>query len=74
MDGIAASAGAACHSDSVRISHVLEAMQTPLEYAKGTIRFTLGRFTAEGEIDQALEEIVRVVNTSIKPFPGGCLP
>jgi cysteine desulfurase NifS len=62
MDGIAASAGAACHSDSVRISHVLEAMQTPLEYAMGTLRFSVGRFSTGEEIDQALEEIDRVIN------------
>jgi cysteine desulfurase len=69
MEGIAASAGAACHSDSIRISHVLEAMQTPLEYAKGTIRFSIGRFTTEEEIDQALEEIGRFINISYKALP-----
>lgn len=47
---IAASAGAACHSDDVDISPVLRAMKVPLEYAMGTIRFSTGRKTTEEEI------------------------
>lgn len=58
---VAASAGAACHSDRVEVSSVLEAMQVPLEYAMGTVRFSVGRYTTAEEIDQALEEITRVV-------------
>jgi cysteine desulfurase len=59
---VAASAGAACHSDQIHLSHVLEAMQVPPEYAKGTLRFTTGRMTSETEIDRALEALVRTVN------------
>ena len=51
---IAASAGAACHSKDVTISHVLEAMNIPLEWAKGTLRFTTGKMTTETEIDKAI--------------------
>lgn len=58
---VAASAGAACHADQVEISHVLKAMQVPEEWAKGTLRFSTGRFTTEDEIDRALEEIVAAV-------------
>ena len=58
---VAASAGAACHSDHVELSSVLEAMHVPLEYAMGTIRFSVGRFTTEEEIDHALEDIVQAV-------------
>lgn len=61
LTGVAASAGAACHSDQVDVSHVLEAMHVPLEYAMGTIRFSVGRFTTTAEIDKALSEITRVV-------------
>ncbi|MEJ2722371.1 MAG: IscS subfamily cysteine desulfurase, partial [bacterium] len=63
LSGVAASAGAACHSDGVELSSVLEAMKVPLEYAMGTIRFSTGRFTATDEIDAALAEIIRVVKT-----------
>lgn len=60
---VAASAGAACHADSVEISHVLEAMHVPLEWAKGTLRFTTGRMTTETEIIEAIDKIVKGVDT-----------
>jgi selenium donor protein len=61
LTGVAASAGAACHSDRVEVSSVLEAMGVPLEYAMGTIRFSVGRFTKPDEIDRAVDEVVTVV-------------
>ncbi|MFQ6030118.1 MAG: cysteine desulfurase family protein, partial [Dehalococcoidia bacterium] len=63
FEHVAASAGAACHSDQVEVSSVLEAMQLPLEYAMGTLRFSVGRFTTAEEIDQSLEEITQVVGS-----------
>lgn len=51
---VAASAGAACHSDTVEISHVLAAMQVPDEWAAGTLRFTVGRMTTTAEIDRTI--------------------
>jgi cysteine desulfurase len=59
---VAASAGAACHSDSVEISHVLKAMGTPLEWAKGTIRFSVGRMTSEDQIDKTIRVVADAVN------------
>ncbi len=61
LTGVAASAGAACHSDSVEISHVLRAMGVPSEFAVGTIRFSTGRFTTAAEIDRAAEQVIAVV-------------
>ena len=61
LKGIAASAGAACHSDRVDVSSALKAMNVPLEYAMGTIRFSVGRFTTAEEIDQAIDVISEVV-------------
>jgi len=58
---VAASAGAACHADTVSLSHVLEAMQVPLEWAKGTLRFSVGRTTSSEEIDRAAEVVVAAV-------------
>ena len=55
MKGVAASAGAACHGASLEISSVLKAMDVPVEYARGTIRFSTGKSTAPGEIDRAVE-------------------
>ena len=66
LDHIAASAGAACHSDQVDVSQVLEAMKVPLEYAMGTVRFSVGRMTSSDEIDRAAAEILKVVK-SLRP-------
>ncbi len=52
---VAASAGAACHSDTVVISHVLTAMNVPEDWAKGTVRFSVGRFTTVEDIDRAVQ-------------------
>ena len=51
---VAASAGAACHAGGVDVSTVLEAMAVPLEWAMGTIRFSVGRSTTAGEVDRAV--------------------
>jgi cysteine desulfurase len=61
LRGVAASAGAACHADTVKVSHVLEAMGVPVELARGTLRFSVGRFTTVQEVEQALGEIIKVV-------------
>ena len=61
-DEVAASAGAACHSDTVEISHVLQAMHIPEEWAKGTVRFSVGRMTTEDQIDQAAAAVITAVN------------
>jgi len=58
---VAASAGAACHADTVSLSHVLEAMQVPLSWAKGTLRFSVGRTTSSEEIDRAAEVVIAAV-------------
>jgi len=54
---VAASAGAACHADKVAVSHVLAAMAVPVEWAKGTLRFSLGRMTTAVEIDRAVDVV-----------------
>ena len=59
---VAASAGAACHSDSVEISHVLKAMGTPLEWAMGTLRFSVGRMTTQDQIDKTIRVVAEAVN------------
>ncbi len=61
LTNVAASAGAACHSDQIDVSAVLEAMDIPLEYAMGTIRFSTGRFTTKDDIEKAAEEVIKVI-------------
>jgi len=60
-DDVAASAGAACHSGGVEMSYVLSAMHVPEEWAKGTVRFSVGRMTTESEIDHAIGIISEAV-------------
>ncbi len=59
---VAASAGAACHSDTIEVSGVLQAMDVPLNWAKGTLRLTTGRRTTQADIDRA----VKVISTAVK--------
>jgi cysteine desulfurase len=59
---VAVSAGAACHSDHITVSHVLEAMAVPLEWAKGTLRFSVGKFTTEAEIVRTID----IVSDTVK--------
>lgn len=61
-DEVAASAGAACHSGDVNLSNVLEAMKVPVDYAMGTVRFSVGRGTTIEEIDRAVNVIKNGVN------------
>ncbi len=68
LPSVAASAGAACHSDRVEVSHVLAAMNVLEEYAMGTLRFSVGRFTTADEIDRAIAEVNKVV-ASMSPLP-----
>jgi cysteine desulfurase len=59
---VAASAGAACHADTVEISHVLKAMGLPIDWARGTVRFSLGRMTTEGEIEKVIPLVAAAVD------------
>ena len=59
IESVAASAGAACHSDSVRVSSVLEAMQVDLEYAMGTVRFSTGKMTTKEEVNHTVAVFVK---------------
>ena len=58
---VAASAGAACHAESIDISHVLSAMVIPIEQAKGTVRFSVGKMTTQAEIDKTIRVVADTV-------------
>jgi cysteine desulfurase len=57
LDGVAASTGAACHSESVELSPVLAAMGVPLEVGMGAIRFSVGRDTTDAEIEDVVDRL-----------------
>jgi len=54
MEGCYASGGSACSSGSPDPSHVLLALGVPPERAHGTIRFSMGRYTTEADVDALL--------------------
>ncbi len=61
LRGIALSLGAACSSDSPTPSHVLAAMGFDDMRARSTLRFGLGRFTTEREVDCVAERVAAAV-------------
>lgn len=56
-DRVAASAGSACHAHDVRLSPVLQAMGLDPEWGMGTLRLSVGRYTTEDEVDEAVSVI-----------------
>ena len=59
--GICVSTGSACTSDSQEVSAVLRAMKVPYRAARGSIRFSLGRYNTRADIDQTLAVLPEVV-------------
>lgn len=60
-DGICASAGSACNTGQTRISHVIEAIRVPENYATGSVRFTMGRDTTRRDVDACVDALKRSV-------------
>jgi cysteine desulfurase len=62
LEGICASTGSACSSGSLEPSHVLLACGLLHEQAHGSLRFTMGKWTEEGDIDRVLEKLPGIVS------------
>jgi cysteine desulfurase len=61
LPDIALSTGSACSSATVEPSHVLRAIGVPPDLAHGSVRFGLGRFNTEEEIDYAASRVTDAV-------------
>ncbi len=59
--GICASSGSACTTGSIEPSHVLTAMDVKRPLAKGSIRFSLGRYNTDEDVDYVLEHLPGVI-------------
>ena len=69
--GICVSTGSACNSESGDVSAVLRAMKVPREAARGSIRFSVGRYNTSEEIDHTLDKLRRIINHLLeKRLPG----
>ena len=62
---VACSAGSACHASGGQLSPVLKAMNVPLEYARGTLRLSVGPSTTEEDIDEASNIIIEEVKAQL---------
>ena len=62
LKDMAVSSGSACTSASLEPSYVLRALGREDELAHSSLRFTLGRFTTEEEIDHVLSQVRGQVN------------
>jgi cysteine desulfurase len=67
LEGIASSSGSACTSGSLEPSHVIAALGVPDAYATGTLRFSLGRWTTEKDVDAVLDVLPKILAQVRRP-------
>jgi cysteine desulfurase len=61
--GICVSMGSACDSVKTQKSHVIQAIDVPDEYAKGTIRISFGASNTEDEVVKIAKALIKIINT-----------
>lgn len=66
LKGIEIATGSACDSKDTQISHVLTAIGLPEEYARGTVRISLGADNTEEEVDIIVTQLIQIVESMNK--------
>jgi cysteine desulfurase len=61
IDDVAVSSGSACTSASLEPSYVLKSLGASDELAHSSIRFGLGRFNTQEEVDYVADKLIKVV-------------
>jgi cysteine desulfurase len=61
LEGIAVSTGSACSSGTLEPSHVLKAMGLPTHRTQNSLRFSLGAFSTDAEVDRVIAVLPRLV-------------
>ena len=69
-DGVRASSASSCSSGAQQLSHVLTAMDMPVEWARGSLRLSLGWTSTDADVARALEVIPAAV-ARVRAFDGG---
>lgn len=59
--GISVSTGSACDSVNTEISHVLKAIRLDENYAKGTIRISLGKNNTEEDVEKIASSLIKII-------------
>jgi cysteine desulfurase len=67
--GVCVSTGSACHSTTRQSSPTLRAMNVPYTAGQGSIRFSLGRYNTEEEIDRVLEVLPPIIEKLVEMSP-----
>ncbi len=71
LNDIAVSSGSACTTDLPEPSHVLQALGVKNQLAHSSLRFGLGRFNTQEEVDYAIDRVAEVVSRLRELSPHG---
>jgi cysteine desulfurase len=62
LEGVAVSTGSACSSGTLEPSHVLKAMGLPVHRTQNSLRFSLGMYSTDAEVDFVVSILPRLVD------------